>query len=218
MRPPSPSAPSVPDAPWIAVLAEVDQAELWPRTEALCWARARVRDLSYGVSARAGELLGEIEAAHAAVEAVERRLARAPVPALARSAQRELEQAQATEQAVLARAGFESWTGFQLCRVNVLVNPAAIEAVRVAEAEQERSAAAWRALAGGIDPEAALAARAEIERLAGAPVVIDLPAEPAPSPETPAKSQPSRRSAAKSHLPRRSVKSQPFRRSEAARA
>lgn len=216
MRPPSPSAQSVSGAPWIAVLAEVDQVELWPRAEALCRARARVRDLSYGVSRRAGELLGEIETAHAAVELAERRLARAPVPALAVATQRDLEQARAAEEAVLARAGLGSWMGFQLCRVDVLVDPAALQAVGLAEAELGRSAAAWRAVAGRIDPEAALAARTEIERLAGPQGVTDLPTDPGPSPEATVESQPSRRSSGPSPLG--PAKSRPSRRSEAATA
>lgn len=196
MHPPAASAHPAPSAPWIAVLAEVDQAELWPRAEALCRARVRVRDLSYGVSRRAGELLGEIETAHAAVEAAERRLARAPVPALAMATQRHLEQARAAEEAVLARAGLGSWMSFQLCRVDVLVNPAALQAVGMAEAELERSAAAWRAVAGRIDPEAALAARTEIERLPRPRALVDLPADAGLSRKTPAKPQPSRLSEA----------------------
>src|SRR5256714_15302623 len=67
------------------------------------------------------------------------------------------------EQAVLRRAGFVSWLAFQMRRIDVLLEPDAVEAMRVAEIEHQVAAVAWAELAGDVDPEAALAARAEID-------------------------------------------------------
>src|SRR5205085_10514344 len=83
--------------------------------------------------------------------------------ALALAAKRKLAKARGDEQAVLRRAGFVSWLAFQMRRIDVLLEPDAVEALRVAELEHQVATVAWTELAGDVDPEAALAARAEIE-------------------------------------------------------
>jgi hypothetical protein len=49
-------------------------------------------------------------------------------------------------------------------RIDVLLEPDALEALRVAELEHQVAAVAWAELAGDVPPDAALAARAEVER------------------------------------------------------
>jgi hypothetical protein len=112
------------------------------------------------------ELVGELEAAHQAVEWAERDVANARVPALALAAKRRLAKAGEHERAVLSKAGCVSWLAFQMRRIDVLLEPDALEALRVAELEAQLAAAAWSELVGDVDPAAALAARGEVERYA----------------------------------------------------
>ncbi|HEY3238918.1 MAG TPA: hypothetical protein VGL92_05090, partial [Acidimicrobiia bacterium] len=112
------------------------------------------------------DLVKELEKAHEAVEEAERAIASAKVPGLAISAKRRLAKAQENEHAVLTRTGFVSWLAFQMRRIDVLLEPDALEALRVAELEAQLAAAAWSELAGDVDPAAALAARGEVERYA----------------------------------------------------
>ncbi|HEV7535726.1 MAG TPA: hypothetical protein VGP90_08840 [Acidimicrobiia bacterium] len=158
-----------PSAPWVITLArQPHPAELWARAERATAARTRAAELSMGLggSGRHGDLVAEIESVHQVVEEAEREVAGARIKALAMAAKRRLAQAQEAEQAVLARAGFVSWLAFQMRRIDVLLEPDAVEAMRVAELEHQVAAVAWAELAGDVDPEAALAARAEIERYA----------------------------------------------------
>ena len=154
-----------PSAPWVLALARTDAAELWPRAERVRLARIRAGELSMGLGGTGQHrgLVSEIEAAHQAVEQAERELASARLPRLAVTAKRRLARAKADEQDVLNRAGLVSWLAFQMRRIDVLLEPDALEALRVAELEHQLAAAAWAELAGDVDPEAALAARAEVE-------------------------------------------------------
>jgi hypothetical protein len=120
--------------------------------------------MGLGGAGQHGALVAEIEAAHQVVEECEREVASARIKALAMSARRRLAKAQEDEQAVLARAGFVTWLAFQMRRIDVLLEPDAVEALRVAELEHQVAAVAWTELAGDVVPEEALAARAEIER------------------------------------------------------
>ena len=158
-----------PSAPWVITLArQPHAAELWDRAERANAARTRAAELSMGLggSGRHGDLVAEMEATHQVVEEAEREVAGARIKALAVAAKRRLAQAQEAEQAVLARAGFVSWLAFQMRRIDVLLEPDAVEAMRVAELEHQVAAVAWAELAGDVDPKAALAAAAEIERCA----------------------------------------------------
>jgi len=158
-----------PSAPWVITLArQPHAAELWQRAERATAARTRAAELSMGLggSGRHGDLVAEIEAAHQVVEEAERDVAGARIKTLAVAAKRRLAQAREAEQAVLAKAGFVSWLAFQMRRIDVLLEPDAVEAMRVAELEHQVAAVAWAELAGDVDPEAALAVRAEIERYA----------------------------------------------------
>lgn len=146
----------------VSLLARADQGELWRRAEDYRRARHRVLEVAHGLPASAVGLLEEIEAAHAVVEAAER-AAEAAGPARSRAARRTLDEAYAAEKAVVNRAGFESWTHFVLRRVDALVVPALIDALRRAEAEEIRAGAAWRAVAGDVDVDVAFAAREAIE-------------------------------------------------------
>jgi hypothetical protein len=122
--------------------------------------------MGLGGAGQHGALVAEIEAAHQVVEEAERELASTRVKALAVKARHRLAQAREHEQTVLAKAGFVSALAFQMRRIDVLLEPDALEALRVAELEHQVAAVAWAELAGDVDPDAALAARDEIERYA----------------------------------------------------
>jgi uncharacterized protein YhaN len=159
-----------PSEPWVITLARQEHAELWARAERATAAGRRAAELSMGLGG-AGQhraLVAEIEAAHQAVETAEREVDSARVKALAVAARRKLVKAREDEEAVLRKAGFVSWLAFQMRRIDVLLEPDAVEALRVAELEHQVAAVAWAELAGDVDPEAALAARDEVERYAGA--------------------------------------------------
>jgi hypothetical protein len=157
-----------PSAPWVLTLARQHHPELWTRAERVTAAGTRAAELSIGLggAGQHGPLVAEIEAAHQLVEEAEREVDAARVKAWAISAKRKLAKAREDEQAVLSRAGFVSWLAFQMRRIDVLLEPDAVEALRVAELEHQVASVAWAELAGDVDPEAALAARDEIERYA----------------------------------------------------
>jgi hypothetical protein len=157
-----------PSAPWVIVLARQQHRELWARAERVTAARTRAAELSIGLggAGQHGALVAEIEAAHQVVEEAERDVEATRIKALAVAAKRRLAKAHEDEQAVLAKAGFVSWLAFQMRRIDVLLEPDALEAMRVSELEHQVAAVAWAELAGDVDPEAALAAREEIERYA----------------------------------------------------
>jgi hypothetical protein len=154
-----------PSAPWVLSLARSNRAELWAQAERVRLARIRAAELSMGLGGTGQHrgLVSEIESAHHAVEQAERELASARVRRLAVSAKRRLAKAKTGEQDVLNRAGLVSWLAFQMRRIDVLLEPDALEALRVAELEHQLAAAAWAELAGDVDPETALAARPEVE-------------------------------------------------------
>ena len=154
-----------PSAPWVLILARKDQAELWARAERVTAAGTRAAELSIGLggAGQHGALVAEIEAAHQLVEEAEREVDGAKVKALALAARRKLAKAREHEEAVLSQAGFVSWLAFQMRRIDVLLEPDAVEALRVAELEHQVAQVAWAELAGDVDPEEALAARDEIE-------------------------------------------------------
>lgn len=157
-----------PSAPWVLALARQRHPELWPRAEGVTAAGTRAAELSMGLggAGQHGALIAEIEAAHAIVEEAEREVFHAKVKTLAVAAKRKLAKALEDEQVVLNKAGFVTWLAFQMRRIDVLLEPDAVEALRVAELEHQVAAVAWAELAGDVDPEAALAARDEIERYA----------------------------------------------------
>src|SRR5687767_8443906 len=157
-----------PSAPWVLTLARQRHADLWERAERVTAAGTRAAELSMGLggAGQHGALVAEIDAAHQLVEECEREVAGARIKALAVAGKRRLVKALEEEQAVLSRAGFVSWLSFQMRRIDVLLEPDALEALRVAELEHQVASVAWAELAGDVDPEAALAARAEIERYA----------------------------------------------------
>ncbi|HZI38534.1 MAG TPA: hypothetical protein VFF24_09530, partial [Acidimicrobiia bacterium] len=157
-----------PSAPWVLTLARQHHPELWARAERVTAAGTRAAELSIGLggAGQHGALVAEVEAAHQLVEEAEREVDGAKVKALAVAARRKLAKAQEDEQAVLTRAGFVSWLSFQMRRIDVLLEPDALEAMRVAELEHQVAQVAWAELAGDVAPEAALAARAEIESYA----------------------------------------------------
>jgi hypothetical protein len=157
-----------PSAPWVLTLARQRHADLWERAERVTAAGTRAAELSMGLggAGQHGALVAEIEAAHQIVEECEREVAGARIKALAVAGRRRLAKALEDEQEVLSRAGFVSWLSFQMRRIDVLLEPDALEALRVAELEHQVASVAWAELAGDVDPEAALAARAEIERYA----------------------------------------------------
>lgn len=158
-------------APFVLTLACRDQQDLWARAERLRTAVDRVAEVT--PDPECTELQLELETAHRAVEAAERNLEGARLPVLAVSARRELARAQRQELAVLARLGFPSWFAYQMQRVDALLAQDVLEAVRVAEADQQEALAAWKEVAGEVEVEAALAARTEIERCAAAPQPIE---------------------------------------------
>lgn len=100
------------------------------------------------------ELLAEIEQAHTEVEAAERRLIAARVPALAVRARQRLRNAQEAEQRILAAHGYESWLGLQLRRVDALFALPSPEALADAEVEYRQALAAWQELAGDTEAPA----------------------------------------------------------------
>jgi hypothetical protein len=155
-----------PSAPWVLTLARQQHPELWPRAQRVTAARTRAAELSMGLggAGQHGALVAEIEAVHQIVEEAEREVDGARIKALAVAAKRRLAKAQEQEQGVLDRAGFVSWLAFQMRRIDVLLEPDALEALRVAELEHQVAAVAWAELAGDVAPDAALAARAEVER------------------------------------------------------
>jgi len=159
---------------WIQRLAAIDQEQLWRRAHELQQAEHRLGELAFGLSAAARRLMGDIEAAHAAVEAAERRVVSVRFPGRSGPAKRELERALGAEQEVLQRAGFDSWLGFQLRRLDALVDPDTIEDTQAAKADWDRAVVAWRAVAPGVDVVEALAAQAEIEALSGRRVDVVL--------------------------------------------
>jgi hypothetical protein len=149
----------------VLTLARQHHPELWARAERVSAVGTRASELSMGLggAGQHGALVAEMEAAHQIVERAEREVDAARVKALAMTAKRKLAKARADEEAVLRRAGFVSWLAFQMRRIDVLLEPDAVEALRVAELEHQVASVAWAELAGDVDPEAALAARAEIE-------------------------------------------------------
>ena len=157
-----------PSSPWVLTLARQRHADLWDRAERVTAARIRADELSMGLggAGQHGALVAEIETAHQIVEECEREIDAARIKTLAVAAKRRLVKAREDEHAVLDRAGFVSWLSFQMRRIDVLLEPDALEALRVAELEHQVAAVAWAELAGDVDPEAALPARAEIERYA----------------------------------------------------
>jgi hypothetical protein len=158
-----------PSAPWVLTLArQQHNPELWARAEQATAAGTRAAELSMGLggAGQHGALVAEIEAAHQLVEEAEREVEHAKVKALAVAAKRKLAKAREDEEAVLQRTGFVSWLAFQMRRIDVLLEPDAVEALRVAELEHQVASVAFAELAGDVDPEAALAARAEIESYA----------------------------------------------------
>ena len=154
-----------PSAPWVLTLANQHHPELWTRAERVTAAGTRAAELSIGLggAGQHGALVAEMEAAHQLVEEAEREVDAARLKALAMAGKRKLSKAREEERAVLSRAGFDSWLAFQMRRIDVLLEPDAVEAMRVAELEHQVAQVAWAELAGDVDPEAALAARAEIE-------------------------------------------------------
>jgi hypothetical protein len=149
-------------APWVADLAQLDLAELWRRAEHLQAAKCSAAEIALALGGSdSGDIVTRIEAAHAEVEEAEQRLGRAGFGN--RAARRVLAAAREAEQEILARAGFDSWLGFQLRRVGVETESAAHEELQSAEAEADRAASAWSELAGAVDVESALAARSEVE-------------------------------------------------------
>jgi hypothetical protein len=170
---------------WIDVLAAIDQAELWRRARELQEAQHRVTELSFGLSPDARRLMNQIEAVHAAVEAAERRAESARFPVRSGAAKRELAQAIAAEQEVLQLAGFDSWLGFQLRRLDALIDPDTVEDTQAAKADWERAMAAWQVVAPNVGVEEALATRGEIESRASRRVVVCLePSDRAESAES----------------------------------
>jgi hypothetical protein len=157
-----------PSAPWVLTLARQQHPELWTRAEQAKAAGTRAAELSMGLGGAGhhGALAAEIEAAHQLVEEAEREVDHAKVKALAGAAKRKLAKAREDEEAVLQRAGFVSWLAFQMRRIDVLLEPDAVEALRVAELEHQVASVAFAELAGDVRPEDALAARDEIESYA----------------------------------------------------
>ena len=159
---------------WIDLLAAIDQDELWRQARELQEAQHRVTELSFGLSPDARRLMNEIEAAHAAVEAAERRADSARFPGRGGAAKRELALAKAAEYEVLQLAGFDSWLGFQLRRLDALIDPDTVEDTQAAKADWGRAMAAWQVVAPNVGVEEALAARGEIESRASRRVVVFL--------------------------------------------
>ena len=83
----------------------------------------------------------DLDQAHEAVEAAERRLAAAMLPALAVRARVQLRKALAAEQKILAAHGYDCWLSVQLRRVEALLAQPTPEDF-VTEADYARTAAA----------------------------------------------------------------------------
>ena len=156
-----------PSTPWVLALARQPHPELWLRAE-------RVSDRPHPGRGAVDGPRGRRAARRPRRRdrdrppdrrgQAERDVDSARIKPLAVAAKRRLAKAREDEQAVLDRAGFVTWLSFQMRRIDVLLEPDALEALRVAELEHQVAAVAWAELAGDVDPEAALAARAEIER------------------------------------------------------
>jgi hypothetical protein len=159
---------------WIDLLAAIDQDELWQRARELQEAQHRVTELAFGLSPDARRLMKKMEAAHAAVELAERRAESARFPGRGGAAKRELALAIAAEYEVLQLAGFDSWLGFQLRRLDALIDPDTVEDTQAAKADWERAMVAWQGIAPNVGVDDALAARGEIESRASRRVVVFL--------------------------------------------
>ncbi|MGH9036121.1 MAG: hypothetical protein ACRD0O_10180 [Acidimicrobiia bacterium] len=154
------------------------ETEIERRETRLVAARKALAALSAGLAGL--EILAEIEQAHAAVEAAERRLVGAHVPALAVRARQKLRKAKEAEQVILAAHGYESWLGLQLRRVDALFALPSPEDLKAADVEYRHALAAWQELAGDAAPpaEAALSLPASLPALLNA-VLRSEPTRPA---------------------------------------
>lgn len=128
------------------------ETEIEQRETRLVAARKTLAALSESLAAL--EILAEIEQAHAAVDAAERRLLGIHVPALAVRARKKLRIAKQAEQEILAAHGYESWLGLQLRRVDALFAMPSPEDVKAAEVEYRQALAAWQEVAGAAEPPA----------------------------------------------------------------
>jgi hypothetical protein len=128
------------------------ETEIERREARLVAARKTLAELSTGSAGF--ELMAEIEQAHAAVEAAERRLGAARIPSLAVRARQRLRDAQAAELQVLAAHGYDSWLGLQLRRVDALFAQPLPEDVTAAEVEHRQAMVAWEELAGDAEAPA----------------------------------------------------------------
>jgi hypothetical protein len=125
------------------------ETELERREARLVAARKTLAELSRGSAGL--ELLAEIEQAHAAVEAAERRMVSARIPSMAVRARQRLRNAREAEQQILAAHGYDSWLGLQLRRVDALFAQPSSEDVMAAEEEHRAALASWKELAGETD-------------------------------------------------------------------
>lgn len=132
------------------------ETELERREARLAAARRKLAELT----TRPAEpgFLAEIEQVHEQVEAIERRLRAAKIPALAVRLRHQLVAARAAEQGALAAHGFDSWLGFQLRRVEHLLYQPSADELEAAEVEHRRALAAWREFAQAMEAEEAAAA------------------------------------------------------------
>jgi hypothetical protein len=122
------------------------ESELERRAARLAAARRRLAELS-PAPVDPG-LQSEIEPIHQEVEALERQLAGAHIPALAIRLRKKLAVAQAAERALLATHGYDSWLGLQLSRIDQLIHEAPAEDLEAAELEHRRALASYEELAG----------------------------------------------------------------------
>jgi hypothetical protein len=155
--------------PWVRELARLDQAELWARAEGVVSERRRLADLAVGLGDPSGAhavLMTELDALHEAVDQAERAVARTRFPALSKGAKKALAHARDEELAAFERAGFSSWLGLQLRRVDATLQKDAMASLHAAQADLGRSEQAWAAFASDVAVEDALSAREEIEALA----------------------------------------------------
>ena len=143
--------------PW-----DMETTELERREARLAAARRKLAELTTGPAEPS--LLAGIEQVHERVEAIERRLRLAKVPALALRARVQLATARAEEQKLLAAHGFDSWLGYQLRRVEHLLYQPTAEEVEAAELEHRRALAAWLEVAEAMEAEAAAAEHPEPDR------------------------------------------------------
>jgi hypothetical protein len=128
------------------------ETEIERREARLVAARKALAELSRGTTGL--ELLAEIEKAHTAVDAAERRLMAARIPSLAVRARQQLRNAQEAERRILAAHGYETWLGLQLRRVDALFAQPSPEDVAAAEVEHQQALTAWEELAGHPEPAA----------------------------------------------------------------